>query len=389
MKAKNLQHLILLGIFSYCLSFSSLAAEKEISSVKVSVSPTEDILPGKMAHGQIPQVEKDANYVVSYYKTSNAVQNPKTKYDYTIKLSATDGYTFTLTPSVTIDGAFQGEIVQNTRNDILVRASVYPFTRLPNPENLNNRYQLSEYTWNHVPFATGYEVTVFYGEYDKDGKYSEKSETVKTKEARMNILPYMVYSDKVEISVKAIYDEDTDAAKYILPSDAVYTDESYKKDKSDYKISAPSITLSLKDNKNGKYAVTPKTDDENEKKETKPSGGMPETGIETKWVGSGDNWQYTVNGDVVINRWFCTPDGNWYYARDNGIVASGLQNIDGKWYYFSSLHDGTFGILQSGYINVYGVERYFHPLHDGHFGEMYQNSPTPNGKVADAFGVLR
>ena len=70
-------------------------------------------------------------------------------------------------------------------------------------------------------------------------------------------------------------------------------------------------------------------------------------------------------------------------------IASGLQYIDGKWYYFSTQHDGTFGILQSGYLTINGVSRYFHPLHDGNFGAMYQNQITPNGKVADMSGVLR
>lgn len=386
----RIRTLLFIGLCSLFSIFPSFAETKEISNVKVSVAPTEEIQPGKMAQGQIPHIEKDSNYVVSFYKTSTTVQNPMQHYLYTIKLSTVNGYTFSLSPTVTVEGAYKGEILQNTKNDILISASVYPFTRLPNPNNINNRYKLSEYTWDHVPYATGYEVTVFYGTYDKDNKYSEKSETIKTNEARINILPYMVYSDKISISVKAVFDNDVDAAGYIIDSETIYTDKNKKK-KENTKVTYQSISLSLNKKNligsNGGYAVTPIENKEEDKK--KPSGGMPETGIETKWVGAGDHWQYTINGNVVMNRWFMTEDESWYYAYDDGRIASGLQDIDGKWYYFSTQHDGTFGILQSGYLTINGVSRYFHPLHDGNFGAMYQNQITPNGKVADMSGVLR
>ena len=39
-------------------------------------------------------------------------------------------------------------------------------------------------------------------------------------------------------------------------------------------------------------------------------------------------------------------DGNgWWYSTDSGYLSNGFSQIDGKWYYFNPVSDGTKGAM--------------------------------------------
>lgn len=50
----------------------------------------------------------------------------------------------------------------------------------------------------------------------------------------------------------------------------------------------------------------------------------------------------------------------WYYLDPStGIMATGLYTVDGKTFYFSQDHDGSFGVMRSGWIEIDGEYCYF------------------------------
>lgn len=52
------------------------------------------------------------------------------------------------------------------------------------------------------------------------------------------------------------------------------------------------------------------------------------------WYQDNDKWYYfDAAGKMVESAWQQYKD-NWYYLGTGGIMATGLQELDGKWYYF-------------------------------------------------------
>ena len=80
-----------------------------------------------------------------------------------------------------------------------------------------------------------------------------------------------------------------------------------------------------------------------------------------EWKQKGDKWQYVKdNGKVVKNKWK-EIDGRWYYFDKKGYMATGLQTIKGKQYYFCPKTRGGWRIGQRmyGWELVNGKYMYF------------------------------
>lgn len=110
--------------------------------------------------------------------------------------------------------------------------------------------------------------------------------------------------------------------------------------------------------------------DEEQKPVTTGSIGAPVTdGI---WNMAPDGtWSYRTNG-LFKNTWayIGNPYANegqakegWFYFDENGIMLTGWQQLDGKWYYFNTEKDGTQGML-------------------------FVNTTTPDGSRVGADGAL-
>lgn len=105
---------------------------------------------------------------------------------------------------------------------------------------------------------------------------------------------------------------------------------------------------------------------------------------------------YRKNGKVLENEWFQINDA-WYYAGENGRLATNWKKIDDIWYYFNSsrtLHTGWLNdggswyyLTENGMATEYQVigekECYFYE--DGH---LAIDEKTPDGRMADTDGYL-
>ena len=74
------------------------------------------------------------------------------------------------------------------------------------------------------------------------------------------------------------------------------------------------------------------------------------------------NWyRFDENGNLITG-FFTDKDGTLYYLDKDGIMVTGWQLIDGKWYYFNPVSDGT-------------------------RGSLYRNTTTPDGYRVGPDGV--
>lgn len=90
------------------------------------------------------------------------------------------------------------------------------------------------------------------------------------------------------------------------------------------------------------------------------------------------NWKWCVeNTDGSIAKGWYEDNGNWYYLKDNGTMATGwLKDKDGRWYY---LEDN--GAMQTGWLKYDDKWYYLETNSTGYKGEMYSNGTyTIDGK---------
>lgn len=90
------------------------------------------------------------------------------------------------------------------------------------------------------------------------------------------------------------------------------------------------------------------------------------------------------DGTFLTNVWFQTANGNWYFLDENGYQVKGWQNIDGVDYYFEQ--DGHMLI---GWQKIGGQWYFFEFTPDSTRGVMYEEQQAPDGRIADAAGVLK
>lgn len=101
-------------------------------------------------------------------------------------------------------------------------------------------------------------------------------------------------------------------------------------------------------------------------------------------VTSQNQWIYTRDdGTRQPGGWFTDPaDKKKYYLDDAGAIISGWKQIDGIWYFFNTVHDGTFGSALTskwqwidGYCYMFDAD-----------GKMYANTTTPDGFAVNKDG---
>ena len=104
------------------------------------------------------------------------------------------------------------------------------------------------------------------------------------------------------------------------------------------------------------------------------------------WVydASGKSWYYCDEDNGSQSGWLYTPvDNCWYYLDPNsGAMHTGWVTIDGRRYYFSEAHNGTYYQDPVTYKWVYA-----NPDQNRPFGSMYVNTVTPDGSFVGADGA--
>lgn len=127
------------------------------------------------------------------------------------------------------------------------------------------------------------------------------------------------------------------------------------------------------------------------------------------WQQNSDSTWSWVNddGSKLTNSWKQDPDGNWYHLDVNGIMqtgwiidesgnryflnpnvndpqgsmAVGWKLINNVWYFFNTVHDGTYGKSLTGWQWIDGYCYYF-----DQDGKMLANTMTPDGYTVNEDG---
>lgn len=91
-----------------------------------------------------------------------------------------------------------------------------------------------------------------------------------------------------------------------------------------------------------------------------------------RWVSENQGWRYYNAAGTACTGWIETASGWYYLDLQTGLMKTGLQQIDGKTYYFTATgENGIEGKLFCGWREeVDGTRRFFGTSHDGSFGSM-------------------
>ena len=104
------------------------------------------------------------------------------------------------------------------------------------------------------------------------------------------------------------------------------------------------------------------------------------------WVydASDKSWYYCDEDNGSQSGWLYTPvDNCWYYLDPNsGAMLTGWVTIDGRRYYFSEAHNGTYYQNPATYKWIYANPNQYRPL-----GSMYAATLTPDGCLVGADGA--
>ena len=121
-----------------------------------------------------------------------------------------------------------------------------------------------------------------------------------------------------------------------------------------------------------------------------------------------------ADGTLARTEWIPTNNG-WYHANESGALDAGWKNIDNKWYYFDTSATNSKYVMKTGFIvdtyagssNLYyltnngdmvtgyqlinGNLYYFNTTNSATspIGAMAVNRVTPDGRMADATGIVR
>ena len=114
----------------------------------------------------------------------------------------------------------------------------------------------------------------------------------------------------------------------------------------------------------------------------------------TGWIQKESGWYYLRPEDGVMVTGLQKIDGQYYYfetAGDSGEIEgrmrSGWQKLpDGNWYFFNTLHDGNFGAMKTGWQWIDGYCYYFGIIEGSDYGRMYSETATPDGYYVNGEG---
>lgn len=132
------------------------------------------------------------------------------------------------------------------------------------------------------------------------------------------------------------------------------------------------------------------------------AGHYTSTQVPGSWVLSGDDYYWKKNIGGNLTNAFLDYKNNTYYLNQNGIMAKGWAQVDGKWYYFRNwggMYKNTFleydnntyfldanGVMAVGWKQINGNWYYFRD-----WGGMYKDklfSYDNNNYYVNADGVM-
>ena len=123
----------------------------------------------------------------------------------------------------------------------------------------------------------------------------------------------------------------------------------------------------------------------------------PSTGTQagdSSWTYDDAGWKFKkpdgayANGEWTQVSWNGTT--NWYHFNNQGYADGGwYTDTDGHRYYFYNAHDGAFGRMLTGWNEIDGKWYYFSTANTAAapLGSLLTNGTTPDGYKVDASGA--
>ena len=402
--------------------FMTMPVSAMVKSVEIRVD-TDSIADETAGQAFLPPLEIEAEDESMMELEADADEirdaNPTIPYTVQFKLHADDeifdddlkirgtGIRQTYVDSVSVD---------NT--EAFGRLLVYPFYRLPQPENIVVDYENKKLSWSEVPYAGDYEIVFSYTKKNGDLKTTRK----RTKNTSIGIGSEIAASSTgtLFVSVRALATEEegyvtadivngtarwdafSSAEKYRIciqwndPDGKIHkkeeTTKKTSKDVSGYlnSVSKQNVTVKVRaiprQNESKYYNIavsewaaagdgaadTSDYDvddvwemmaeyeavvDGNFAKLTKPSGEIG-TEKESAWKQTGWKWQYMVDGEPAHDGWR-QIDGSWYYFDADGFMHMGWLYDGGRWYYMESRAGSDCGKMIVGIRRINGKEYSF------------------------------
>lgn len=142
--------------------------------------------------------------------------------------------------------------------------------------------------------------------------------------------------------------------------------------------------------------------------------GVERASFDGKWMQDAKGWwiQY-ADGSYPRNEWKLLPWNNttaWYFFDEAGYMKTGWLNHNGKWYFLSTVSDGSLGAMKTGWLQdtidgnwyyldtvsgemktgwqeIGGKRYYLNTEQSRKLGAMYRNEKTPDGMQVDESGA--
>ena len=116
--------------------------------------------------------------------------------------------------------------------------------------------------------------------------------------------------------------------------------------------------------------------------------------METGWIYQGGDWYYTDTTTGAMDTGWLDVGGQTFYmeptGRDAGVLQSGWQKVEDKWYYFNEKHDGSFGAMErDSWVHSAASGLWYYVDQDGVMltglqeidGELYYLNPEDGATV--------
>ena len=372
--------------FSLCLTAYAADDRKKIERVKLTVDCGSEPEAGEdVGSVQVTVSSSSAVYQVDtaeYYNTRDDEwergEVPVIRVELSVKDDEKDAYRFSSTSksNFTISGyhsQFKAAKVLDSgdglRVDIKLRAVGGD---LDTTDDLYWSGRTAK--WEEVEDADKYEVKLY--------RNGSSVTTVTSTNEQYYFYPYMTKAGDYTFKIRAISNSDGEKSEWSDESDEYY--------------------LSSGDVYTGAAPTTDGTGS------TDGTGG-PSNLSGSGWAQDQTGWVYNHdNGTRAQNSWIYV-DNNWFYMGSSTYMMTGWIYVDNNWFYLNPISDGTKGAMLSGWQTIDGVRYYLNPVSDGtkgarktsyqmvdgnwYFfdlttGAMWANRAVPNGKWADANGVI-
>lgn len=113
-----------------------------------------------------------------------------------------------------------------------------------------------------------------------------------------------------------------------------------------------------------------------------------QTGEVGTWVQDQTGWWFKrINGTYPASAWIMTG-GNWFQFNDKGYMVTGwFTDVDGKKFYLNPTTGSSQGVMMTGWQLIEEKWYYFNTTSDGTKGALLVNGTTPDGFAVGADGV--